>query len=116
VRTTGAETPTAPWKLRAYTTPAKELLLTWDVPAEPDVVYVVYWDGKRGADRRVATTPTTRFTVFGKAAEARHCYRIAALNEKTMRESPRTFPVCDALPVGVSAAAEQGAGAGGDAR
>ena len=113
VTTARADAPVAPWNLKAYSTPSKELLLVWDGTPAPGLVYVVYWDGRRGVERRAGTTPTTRFTVFGQAASERHCWRVSARDERTQLESARTFPVCDATQARSSVASEASPGAGG---
>jgi chitodextrinase len=97
-RTGAPGTPTAPSDLRAHATPEGELLLTWERSPDPGLVYAVYWDGKGKGDRRIGTTPTNSFKVFGKAAADRHCYRVVAVDEASERSSPPTFPACAAVP------------------
>ncbi|HVI95902.1 MAG TPA: fibronectin type III domain-containing protein [Anaeromyxobacter sp.] len=102
-RTPDASTPAAPWKLRAAKEP-KELVLSWQPSENPNIVYVVYWDTKRGAERPIGTTPSRTFKVFGAAAQERHCYRVSARDESSTRESPRSFPVCAQLKSSLAAA------------
>jgi len=90
-----ASTPAAPWRLRAETEP-KEIVLSWQPSEAPDVVYLVYWDAKRGSERPIGSTAKRTFRVSGAATQERHCYQVAAL-DGSARESPRTFPVCAQL-------------------
>jgi chitodextrinase len=96
-RTGAPGTPAAPSDLRAHVTPEGDLLLTWERTPDAGLVYSVYWEGRKG-DRRIGTTPTNSFKVFGKAAAERHCYRVVAVDEATERSSPPTFPACAAVP------------------
>jgi chitodextrinase len=92
-RTATATAPTAPLDVRARAVSKRELVLSWAPSPDPGVVYVVYWDGNGHGERSIGTTPERSFKVFGKAAEKRHCYRVAAATEAGS-ESPRTFAVC----------------------
>jgi chitodextrinase len=94
-KTAEASTPAAPWRLRAETEP-KEIVLSWQPSEAPDVVYLVYWDAKRGSERPIGSTAKRTFRVSGAATQERHCYQVAAL-DGSARESPRTFPVCAQL-------------------
>ncbi len=97
VRTPEASAPVAPGNLRADVTQENELQLSWEPAPGQGAVYVVYWDGGRGrGDRRIGTTRTTKFKVFGTAAAERHCYTVTALDPELDHESPQTIPVCGA--------------------
>jgi hypothetical protein len=68
------------------------VVLNWDPSDEAGVVYVVYWDTKKG-EKAIGVTPTRSYTIFGDVAKERHCYRVAA-RDGNMKESPRTFQTC----------------------
>jgi chitodextrinase len=101
-KTAELSTPAAPWRLRAETEP-KEIVLSWQPSEAPDVVYLVYWDAKRGSERPIGSTAKRTFKVIGAAAQDRHCYQVAALDVSS-HESPRSFPVCAQVKRSVAAA------------
>ena len=93
IRTPDPRAPAGPTRLRADAVTTPELVFRWDPSPDPDVVYVVYWDGQKRGDRKIGVTPLNTFTVFGPVARDLHCYRVTAQNADG-RESGKTSPVC----------------------
>ncbi len=98
-RTADPALPAAPTVLEARRLAADELELRWRASPAPGAVYLVYWDGTKGAPGRAGNgarlfgeTPLTALKVFGAPARQRHCYQVAARSGD--KESPRTLPLC----------------------
>jgi len=82
--------PSGPTVVRAEHKAPTMVLLKWDSSPDPDVVYAVYWDG----GKKIGATSSTQYTVAGLRMGERRCYRVAAVDPASGKESPRTMETC----------------------